>query len=724
MCSIFLIISFFTCSFAGNYLYPVSRSCSDGYIDSLENAGYESDVLVLNSTFPNFTFDDLSCLNGYAYIMFKESVNVIAGLLFDENSETTFLEHYFDLNFFDELQLYEFRENSMFTYNGDLEIEDKELVISNSSVFNLNGYIECMSSCDIQNGSVLNVHGYIQNTGSFTVTNSVVNIYQFNSNNIYSISKQCIGMKNMKHLSIVNGDLNIYGINYNDTDGRYDNETHGLYSSTLCSTELNLINSTITLYPVEGSNYFFEIHFDCDKPNEVNNFYLINSTIVSENVTFFNLELSNCSLIESNQISFKQSVTLTYQSMIKTNNLQVEGSLLLEKNSLIETTEYIQINGNLEVNDNSTIYLKNTDSTCSIENVQITSSNTINDSPLFQSESSHLIFNSNTISSSTCFDIFSSFEINTNEYDGFLINKCDGRLKRYCPDIVEEEVFCEFYENIWVNEFSIDSNPFNYYHCMNNCGNDNCYIKSLTTEPIIIVKESINVTFIENNVVLYFNNTSINYIEINSFELELLSPIKSVTHSKSLKKSNDYSIANSYLLPPSNDTVFLGENMQCGFVCITENGFNCLTSYDCSYGYYMNNNQCNECPTNCRTCNSTDNCYLCEYGYVLENGYCIEDFNCIRADRNYCNICNDGLLLNGNTCSLSCEDTCISCNTETCYYCDETFNINGKCQNIINAEIVSNNSIVQCSNYYYNNVDKSCEFVSGTTSLKAIQDNI
>ncbi|KAL7718431.1 Uncharacterized protein QTN25_004351 [Entamoeba marina] len=176
-----------------------------------------------------------------------------------------------------------------------------------------------------------------------------------------------------------------------------------------------------------------------------------------------------------------------------------------------------------------------------------------------------------------------------------------------------------------------------------------------------------------------------------------------------LKQTDEYIISIAYLIASTNDTIFIGDNMKCGYGYINQYGFTCLTTFDCFYGYYRNNNICSKCPIHCRTCNSPENCYICKNGYVLDNGNCIEDINCIKTDKNYCNICDNGLLLNGTTCSTPCSEKCISCNTNVYYYCNETLNNNGICQNITNTEVVSNSSILQCSNGYYNNKSESCE---------------
>ncbi|KAL7721443.1 Uncharacterized protein QTN25_001118 [Entamoeba marina] len=105
-------------------------------------------------------------------------------------------------------------------------------------------------------------------------------------------------------------------------------------------------------------------------------------------------------------------------------------------------------------------------------------------------------------------------------------------------------------------------------------------------------------------------------------------------------------------------------NMKCEFGIIEGSEFYCLTLYECDYGYYMNNKQCHQCDINCNVCNSTDNCYLCKDNYILENGICVDQTsNCLKSPINYCNICEEGLTLNGNTCLSTCDNNCITCNS-------------------------------------------------------------
>ncbi|KAL7711807.1 Protein serine/threonine kinase [Entamoeba marina] len=315
--------------------------------------------------------------------------------------------------------------------------------------------------------------------------------------------------------------------------------------------------------------------------------------------------------------------------------------------------------------------------------------------------------------------MFSSYEINSKNYDG-LINKCNGRLKRFCFGEIENNVFCEFNGTSWLSEFTIDSNPFNYYHCMDNCGGDDCFIKSLTSEPILVENNSINATFIDNNVILIISDST-NYISINYVEIELFALTKSNMYlnsiNKMLKQTTEYTIATTYLIPYSIDTIFIFDNMKCGYGYIDENNVTCLILYGCSHGYYRYNDQCNECPINCKTCNSTSNCYLCEDGYYLENGSCLEQsqINCFFASNNYCLVCEDGYFLNDTQCS-KCEENCISCNFGICYYCNNTFNNNGECQTILNTEVITNYSILQCSNNYFNNEGESCELCNSLHS--------
>ncbi|KAL7720957.1 hypothetical protein QTN25_002162 [Entamoeba marina] len=741
-----LFTLFFIHSFAVSTYTLIGTDCTpDTRTGTGPYYGYEFNVYIIQN---NFTFDSYDCFTyENPLLLFNKTITVtitasdlvsnrISGVIFEENSKVTFGGSgvlNFDIG---NLGYYEFKKNSIINYGSDISVKS-DIEISNSSTLNVNGYLEVTEtySLALSSFSTLNVNENVVIRGDMEIFYSIITltnrldvfssckiinssldvdgyILVDGSNSFISISDSNVNVNgpiwNKNKINIENGILNVYQFRSYETYCSYVNSNTLMGITTFQTSTLYINNAEINIY---GSNYTDSNHF-------------LNSSTFG----FWSQDASTVTISGNSKIVLIPSENAGYLFGVTNNDsIYNSQSFTMNNNSSISTPHFYQHYGNLKINEESTIYIQG--GKCSLDNLFISTTKTIENSPMFQSDNNLFTYSLCTLSplsSSLIFDIFSSFEINTDNYDG-LINKCNGRLKRHSGGISTPSVFCEFYGNRWTNEFTVDSNLFNYYHCMNSCGNDYCYIKALTTETIIIENESINVTFIDNNVTLYFNNTLTNYIRINSIPIESSTSTKSLINSnsvpKSLKQLSSINISTSYLIPSTFDSTLIVNNTECGFGYISDNKFVCLITYGCSYGYYMNNYQCNECSTNCRTCNSTDNCYLCEYGYILENGNCIEDFNCIRADRSYCNICNDGLLLNGNNCSISCEEDCISCNTEMCYYCDETFNINGKCQNITNVEIVSNNSFIQCSNSYYNNVGKSCELCNLIYSNCNICDN-
>ncbi|KAL7722249.1 hypothetical protein QTN25_000998 [Entamoeba marina] len=513
----YLFTLFILCSLAANVYNINGAACSSGTTLSSETTGYNYDVLIIDS---DFDFDTYQCLIdiGSPIPLFKGSISVtvsvsssistyIEGIIFEEESNVIFEGDNINSFEFGGINYYELRLNSIITYRDNLYITSN-ISISNSSTLIINGLLDIDCNLTIVDNSVVNVNGFVWSHNSVLIENGILNVYQFSDYTVYNSystdTLMGIYIYSNGKLNINNGEINIYGSSYTDTNNYFTSSTYGLWAQSNSQIKMSG-NSNLTLFLVDSATYLFG--FTIADPD----------------------------------------------------------SLIMNDNSVILTPFFKQNGGILEVNNDSFINIQNGE--CSLNGVAVTSSKTIQNSPLFQSENNLFEFSSNTITSTTCFDMFSSFEINTNDYDG-LINKCNERLKRYCPDTVEDGVFCEFSGSTWVTEFTVDTNPFNYFHCMNNCGGANCYIKSLISEPITIENEPMNVTFIDDNVTLYFNAIPTVNMRINSIEVVLTTTSKSGIYSnlisKTLKQSTEYVISTSYLIPPTNDTVFIVDNMECG----------------------------------------------------------------------------------------------------------------------------------------------------------------
>ena len=78
----------------------------------------------------------------------------------------------------------------------------------------------------------------------------------------------------------------------------------------------------------------------------------------------------------------------------------------------------------------------------------------------------------------------------------------------------------------------------------------------------------------------------------------------------------------------------------------------------CLDGFYLNNNKCSFCNTNCETCSgSADNCDSCNFGYYKSNGECKKcDSNCYSCSGSaaFCTNCNYGYYLDSSNSCVQC----------------------------------------------------------------------
>ncbi|ELP85483.1 hypothetical protein EIN_040370 [Entamoeba invadens IP1] len=124
---------------------------------------------------------------------------------------------------------------------------------------------------------------------------------------------------------------------------------------------------------------------------------------------------------------------------------------------------------------------------------------------------------------------------------------------------------------------------------------------------------------------------------------------------------------------------YLSDNVcnKCHSECYNCNGpekTNCTT---CPNGKYVDkthgeyNHTCQPCIENCKTCENSINCYECENGYYLSNGECVKFDNeyCASINNSKCISCVFGYYLDKNDC-LKCPDVCISCFGPTINQCE------------------------------------------------------
>ncbi|CDW80339.1 UNKNOWN [Stylonychia lemnae] len=113
---------------------------------------------------------------------------------------------------------------------------------------------------------------------------------------------------------------------------------------------------------------------------------------------------------------------------------------------------------------------------------------------------------------------------------------------------------------------------------------------------------------------------------------------------------------------------------------------------ECKSGYFESNNTCLPCSINCQSCQSFDQCLLCQNSnQLLADGKCITNSKCPNGTKlNYLGQCVQ---------ELNCQDNCTQCgvNTNYCYICkDNMISLNGKC-------------VLKCPESYFENSKRQCE---------------
>ncbi|KAL7722745.1 Serine-threonine protein kinase [Entamoeba marina] len=159
---------------------------------------------------------------------------------------------------------------------------------------------------------------------------------------------------------------------------------------------------------------------------------------------------------------------------------------------------------------------------------------------------------------------------------------------------------------------------------------------------------------------------------------------------------------------------------------------NCADSIDtsctrCDDGFYLTNNQCKECPTNCNLCSSTA-CYQCADPYILSTDQqkCVD---CSNSAEEECGYCQTGKYFNSSTGTcVSCSDNCVLCTNQTmCYQCENKHYLSssGTCEPITNCATYSTNedSCLQCQDGFLLNNGACVECSTSGCKLCYIDDN-
>ena len=113
---------------------------------------------------------------------------------------------------------------------------------------------------------------------------------------------------------------------------------------------------------------------------------------------------------------------------------------------------------------------------------------------------------------------------------------------------------------------------------------------------------------------------------------------------------------------------------------------NLCDCFECKEHYYLKENICLECNSNCKECfNNEDNCTSCDENSFLFNNQCLECTECKDKDSNSCKClsCNEGYYLENHQCK-KCGNNCKECIN------------NNKCNSCYDGYILNNKICVQC----------------------------
>ncbi|CAD8048107.1 unnamed protein product [Paramecium primaurelia] len=139
----------------------------------------------------------------------------------------------------------------------------------------------------------------------------------------------------------------------------------------------------------------------------------------------------------------------------------------------------------------------------------------------------------------------------------------------------------------------------------------------------------------------------------------------------------------------------------------------------CNIGYYLINNQCQICNSNCRTCaqNSTY-CLSCQVNYLLQtNNICCHYSNIFI--NNLCS-CISSKYMDSNGICQQCASACLTCSSTSCNECSNKlnygstcslsatlpqycnfFDINGSCASCLTNFVLNSSKVCECNLPYF-----------------------
>ncbi|KAL7719849.1 Serine-threonine protein kinase [Entamoeba marina] len=137
---------------------------------------------------------------------------------------------------------------------------------------------------------------------------------------------------------------------------------------------------------------------------------------------------------------------------------------------------------------------------------------------------------------------------------------------------------------------------------------------------------------------------------------------------------------------------------------------------DCDVNEYYDQttSSCATCPSSCETCFSAEKCATCQSGFYMNNDYGCEErsdiTNCKTWDNLYCVECSEGYYLKDQTCN-SCTSNCNYCNSNGCFQCEDTFTLVSNGKECVDCSLSENDEACgRCSlTQYFNVTSLHCE---------------
>ncbi|EDR28406.1 protein serine/threonine kinase, putative [Entamoeba dispar SAW760] len=141
----------------------------------------------------------------------------------------------------------------------------------------------------------------------------------------------------------------------------------------------------------------------------------------------------------------------------------------------------------------------------------------------------------------------------------------------------------------------------------------------------------------------------------------------------------------------------------------------------CSNGKYYGTTTCTECSNSCSTCNNKMLCTSCKEGILTSEGKCVTASNCETFTNSSCVKCKPKYYLEDNNC-INCPDGCQECikvnSGVKCRMCSDSslILVKGTCTTLQQAHCKSKLKnypyCYECESGYRLNKDSSCELIS------------